>query len=61
VSREQVDRIFERIYLAGNLDTPGMGIMFITPLDKAATYIPQEVIHKLFPDETPPRDAAGSA
>lgn len=47
VSSEQVERVFEKIYLAGNLDTPGMGIMYITPLEKAATYIPPEVLEKL--------------
>ncbi|KMP11957.1 nitrogen regulatory protein P-II [Candidatus Nitromaritima sp. SCGC AAA799-C22] len=47
VSDEQVERVFEKIYLAGNLDTPGMGIMYITPLEKAATYIPPEVLEKL--------------
>ena len=47
VSADQVDHIFEKMYLAGNLDTPGKGIMFITPLDKAATYIPPEVLEKL--------------
>lgn len=47
VSTEQVDRIFEKMYLAGNLDTPGMGIMFITPLEKAATYIPPDVLEKI--------------
>ncbi len=46
VSKEQVDRVFERMYLAGNLDTPGMGIMYITPLEKAATYIPPDVLEK---------------
>ncbi len=50
VSSEQVDRVFEKIYLAGNLDTPGMGIMFITPLEKAATYIPPDVLEKLSPE-----------
>ena len=35
------------MYIAGNLDTPGMGIMYVTPLEKAATYIPREVIEKL--------------
>ena len=44
VSNDQVERIFERMYFAGNLDTPGMGIMYVTPLDKAATYIPPDVI-----------------
>lgn len=47
VSTDQVDHVFEKMYLAGELDTPGMGIMFITPLEKAATYIPHEVMEKL--------------
>lgn len=47
VSSEQIERVFERMYLAGNLDTPGMGIMYITPLEKAATYIPPKVLNKL--------------
>ncbi len=47
VSTEQVDRVFRRMYLAGDLDTPGMGIIYITRLDKAATYIPREVLDKL--------------
>ncbi len=46
VSKDQVERVFERMYLAGNLDTPGMGIMYITPLEKAATFIPPEVLEK---------------
>ena len=29
VSTDQADHIFEKIYLAGKLDTPGMGIMYI--------------------------------
>ncbi len=47
VSTEQVDRVFESMYLAGKLDTPGMGIAYITNLDKAATYIPPEVLAKV--------------
>ena len=50
VSSEQVERIFERMYLAGNLDTPGMGIMFTTALEKAATHVPAEVLKKLKED-----------
>lgn len=46
-STEQVDRVFRRMCLAGNLDTPGMGIIYITRLDKAATYIPPEILDKL--------------
>ena len=47
VASDQVDRIFERMYLAGNLDTPGMGFMYVTPLEKAATFIPKDVREKL--------------
>ncbi len=47
VSTEQVERVFERMYLAGNLDTPGMGIMYVTKLEKAATFVPDDIMHKL--------------
>jgi len=33
--------------IAGNLDTPGMGIAYVTRLEKAATYIPPEVLAKV--------------
>ena len=44
VSSEQLDTVFNNIYLAGQLDTPGMGFMYVTPLEKAATYIPEELL-----------------
>jgi len=47
VATDQMDRVFEKMYLAGKLDTPGMGFMFVTPLDRAATYIPREVSERL--------------
>lgn len=47
VANDQIDRIFEKMFIAAQLDTPGMGIMYVTPLEKAATYIPQEIIEKL--------------
>ena len=37
VPADQTDRIFERIFLAGRLDTPGMGYVYVTPLLQAAT------------------------
>lgn len=52
VSTEQVDYVFEKMYLAGRLDTPGMGFMYYTNLDKAATYIPQAVLEKLQPKQS---------
>jgi nitrogen regulatory protein P-II 1 len=47
VSDEQVDRVFDAMYLAGKLDTPGKGIMFMNKLDRVATYIPEEVLNKI--------------
>jgi nitrogen regulatory protein P-II 1 len=47
VSDEQSDRVFDAMYLAGKLDTPGKGIMFMTKLDRVATYIPEEVLKKI--------------
>lgn len=47
VANDQVDRVFERMYIAGQLDTPGMGFIYVTPLEKAGTYIPQEIAAKL--------------
>jgi nitrogen regulatory protein P-II 1 len=59
VSKEQVERVFKQMYLAGNLDTPGMGIMYITPLDKAATYIPPDILKKFSneKDDNPKKDS----
>jgi nitrogen regulatory protein PII len=46
VSSDEVDRVFERIFLAGKLDTPGMGFMYATPLMQAATYVPPSILAK---------------
>jgi|TARA_B110000240_G_scaffold34400_1_gene37389 nitrogen regulatory protein P-II 1 len=47
VSREQSELVFETMYLAGNLDVPGKGIMFMSALERVATYIPDNVFEKL--------------
>lgn len=47
VANDQADRIFERVYAAGNLDTPGMGIVYMTQLEKAATHIAPEILERL--------------
>jgi hypothetical protein len=31
------------VYVAAKLDTPGMGMIYMSPLDKMATYVPPEV------------------
>lgn len=53
VSTEQADRIFEKIYLAVHLEKPGRGFMYMTRLEKVATYVPPEVVAQL---TTPPHN-----
>ena len=47
VSNDQIDQVFDRLYEVGELATPGRGLMYVTPLEKAATYIPSDVLEKL--------------
>jgi nitrogen regulatory protein PII len=47
VASDQVDRIFESMSVAGKLDTPGMGFIYVLPLEKPATHIPQEIAERL--------------
>ena len=46
VSTDQATRVFERIYTEGEFDTPGMGFMWVTPVEKAASFIPQDILDK---------------
>ncbi|NWF67220.1 MAG: P-II family nitrogen regulator [Campylobacterales bacterium] len=46
VSEEQSNRVFDAMYLEGKLDTPGMGFIYVTKLEKAGTYIPHEILEK---------------
>jgi nitrogen regulatory protein P-II 1 len=43
VPAEQADRLFERVFVAAKMDTPGMGMLWLTRLEKMATYVPHEV------------------
>ena len=47
VSHEQSELVFETMYLAGHMDKPGKGIMFMSKLERVATYIPDDVFEKL--------------
>ncbi|MEK9679499.1 MAG: P-II family nitrogen regulator [Rhodospirillaceae bacterium] len=47
VSDEQANRVFETMYLAGQLDKPGKGIMYVAPIEHVATYIPPNVIESI--------------
>jgi nitrogen regulatory protein PII len=43
VPAEQADHLFERVFVAAKMDTPGMGILWLTRLEKMATYIPHDI------------------
>ena len=47
VGDDQLDRVFEKMYFAAELDLPGGGIIYVTKLDKAATFVPKEVIDRI--------------
>ena len=51
VSSDQQDVVFEALYRAGDFDLPGRGIIYITPLEKAATYVPKGIRDRLDLDE----------
>jgi len=53
VSTDQANRVFERIYMAGDFDTPGMGFMWVTPVEKAASFIPQDILDKFAHEGSP--------
>ena len=47
VSSEQQDTVCNSIYRATKMDALGNGYLYITPLEKIATYVPQDVLNKL--------------
>ena len=47
VSTEQTDLVFDTIFRAAGLDTPGRGFIFVMPLDKASTYIPESIMERV--------------
>jgi len=51
VSEDQANLVFETMYLTGNLDTPGKGIMYMTKLNRVATYIPEDILVALPEDD----------
>jgi nitrogen regulatory protein PII len=44
---ELADMIFERAFVAAKLDTPGMGLIYMTALEKMATYLPPAVLERV--------------
>ena len=47
VSSDQQDLVFDAIYQVAGLDAPGRGFMFISPVERAATYVPEAVRKQL--------------
>jgi len=47
VSSEQRDVVFDTLFRAGELNTPGVGFMYITPLEKMATYLPENILESV--------------
>jgi nitrogen regulatory protein PII len=43
VPDEQADHMFERVFVTAKMDTPGMGILWLTRLEKMATHIPHDI------------------
>lgn len=43
VPADQADFIFERIFVCAKMDTPGMGILWMSPLARMSTYVPHEI------------------
>lgn len=47
VSSEQRDVVYDTLYRAADLDVPGSGYIYITPLEKVSTYLPKSMMEKL--------------
>ena len=47
VSNEQRDAVLDHIYRTVGLDTPGRGYIYITPLEKVASFVPDSIRAKL--------------
>ncbi len=47
VASDDVNRVFDKVYVAAQLDTPGMGFIYVVKLDKAATFVPEELLEKI--------------
>jgi nitrogen regulatory protein PII len=46
VARDDEDIVFEAVYRGGELHVPGAGMAYMTRLEKMATYVPREILHR---------------
>lgn len=47
VPADQQDFVAEAVYHAGELGTPGNGYLYVSALDRLATYIPEQALARL--------------
>ncbi len=47
VAAEHQELVARAVYRAGEIGTPGGGYLYITPLEKLATFIPEEALVRL--------------
>lgn len=43
VASDQQEVVIDHIYQEGKLDTPGMGYIYVTPLERLAVYVPERL------------------
>ena len=53
VSSEQRDLVYDTLYRAAELNVPGRGFIYIMPLEKVSTYIPQSIMKDLDKGDEP--------
>ncbi|HSC83453.1 MAG TPA: P-II family nitrogen regulator [Pseudomonas sp.] len=46
VAADYQDEVLETIYRSAGLDVPGAGMIYATPVEKVATYIPRAILEK---------------
>ena len=47
VAADYQDVILEAVHRAGELNSPGAGLAYITPIEKMAIYIPRELLERM--------------
>ncbi len=47
VANERLDMVIDRLYQAADMSTLAAGFIYATPLEKAALYIPEDVLQRL--------------
>ena len=47
VATDQTDIVIDHLYRGAKLDTPGSGYIYVTPLERAAAYVPESMRQRL--------------